>query len=169
MILIQHIKIFWTKESRGARGASKRAAVPEVLSFPCPELPELDSVWMHMNGASEGEDFQLRSDIFPHPMGEPILVSFYELVHQENSLKIRLGSQSAPGSATALSKWPAPCELLLNRGQTAQWRVQARQQGWEEPWYERDILNVAWLERYDSEVFRNRPFDQVKDDLPQLS
>ena len=158
MLLIQNLQVNWDKSTRGALEGAKRRAVPEAFTFPAGTLPQIDEVWIHRLGAgnsgelgSQGATKLERAEVFEFPI-------FY------SALEIRLGMDQCH----ILRRESSVPIITLNRGESGRVRLQGCNYGYEHIWYEKHVFNVALLKRYDSEIFRLRPFTHTYDDLPEL-
>ena len=158
MLLIQYFRMRWDKSTRGALEGKKRRAVAETFSFPASVLPKEDEVWLHrVSAGNEGQVFSSpatrldRAELFEFP----IFYSSVEIRQKQAVCTVRRRESSVPVFSLAL-------------GETGRVRIQGCNCNFEQVWYEKHVFNVALLDRYDSEVFRLRPFTHCYDDMRDL-
>jgi hypothetical protein len=154
-VVVQWVRTYWTKRSRGAPGATRRNAVPEA--FPLPEAvpPFVHEVRMH-----ESDDFT------PHPAvtsGLPPAAQV-ELTEADGTLTVLLVLQTAPEWARNGLGLRRP--IALRPGQTLRWQANYRftpDWGW---YYRLDTLNVCYG-KGSAEVFLGPPAHRI-DERSQL-
>ncbi len=159
MLLIQHLKTEWDKSTRGAQEGAGRRKVPEALTFSAPDLPEVDEVWIqHLWSGNSGEwRSSTAKKVEPaETFVLPFLWSSLRVVPKEGKWLVERQESSVP-------------VITLRRGETGQVRIQGRNMSSSYCWLEKHVFNFAFLERYDPEVFRLRPFTHVHEDMPDLT
>ena len=144
MLLIQLLSSQWTKKDRNIEATRERAAAPTALSFQTPQLPEFGECWV------QGHDVR-RID-----WTDRVAAGIVETLRLDNET-VRVGLSAEKGIAN-LDRIDQGKPFTLSLGETAQFFIQFRGQYYDDLWSERQIANVAWLSRFDSEVFRLRPF-----------
>lgn len=159
MLLIQQLMTSWDKSTRGAREGVARRSVPEALSFSAPELPEVGDIWVQCLWAGNDGEWKSGTAVKVEPAKKLRLPIFY------SSLLVRPGENQC---LVELQESSVPV-LALGRGQTGRVRIQDRNMSFSHCWLEKHVFNFAFLERYDSEIFRLRPFAQTFDKMPDLT
>lgn len=144
LLLIQLLSSQWTKKDRNIEATRERAAAPTVLSFQTPQLPEFGECWVQSH------------DVRRIDWTDRVAAGIVEVLRLDTET-LRVGLSAAIGLAN-LDRVDQGKPFTLNLGDTAHFSVQFRCQYYEDMWFERRIANVAWLSRFDSEVFRLRPF-----------
>jgi hypothetical protein len=132
-VVVQWVRTYWTKRSRGAPGAIRRSAVPEAFS-----LPEAVPPFVHEVRMSECDDFTPHSTV---TSGLPPDAQV-ELAEAEGVLRVLLVLQNAPEWAS--SGLGLRAAIALQPGQTLRWQVNYRfspDRGW---YYRLDTLNVCY-------------------------
>ncbi len=132
-VLVQWVRTYWTKRSRGAPGAARRNALPEAFLLPRAAAPFVHEVRMY-----ECDGFA------PHPAvtsGLPPAAEV-ELAGAGGVLTVLL-VRDASGWPTARPPAWRPAAVELRPGQTLRWQVNYRfaaEDGW---YYRLDTLNVC--------------------------
>ena len=133
-VLVQWVRTYWTKRSRGAPGATRRSALPEAFPLPQAAAPFVHEVRMH-----ECDDFT------PHPTvtsGLPPAAEM-ELAEADGVLTVLL-VRDVSGWPPARPPARRPAAIELRPGQTLRWQVNYRfttEDGW---YYRLDTLNVCY-------------------------
>ncbi|HIB65018.1 MAG TPA: hypothetical protein EYO33_07885 [Phycisphaerales bacterium] len=144
MLLIQYLRHSWTKKERNIEGARERANLPTELSFHTPTLPPSGECWIQHRGRIERADWIDR-----------VVVGPLEIIKTGDTVSTNLYTGQWSSTPNDLDS-PKPITLSLN--ETVQYFLQFRNQFWDDAWFERQVVNVAWLSRFDPEIFRLRPF-----------
>lgn len=141
MLLIQTDLLWWGKGKRNIEGARDRSKRPTAWTIKGSAIPEFGECWINGERALEWEE------------KECVLAGPVEVVRDGEVVRVYLNNHRW----TTEPEQGHPLEVKL--GQTAQVFLQLRATGHDDSWFERKVANVAWLERFDPEVFRLRPFD----------
>lgn len=144
MLLIQLLGTRWTKRDRNIEATRKRAAEPTAKSFHTQQLPNFGECWVQ------------RHDVRQVEWTDRVAVGLAEVLRLDEQ-RIRVGLAAKCGIAN-LDRIEQGKPFTLKLGETAQFSIQFRGQYYDDMWFERQIGNIAWLPRFDSEVFRLRPF-----------
>lgn len=151
MLLMQWVKVRWDKSSRGGVDGDARRKVPTSLSFSASDLPGGDEAWIqHVSSGNNGER-ETSTAVKLEPQPE------YELGLLHSTLRIRPAGELC---SILLRESSLPL-LSLRKGETAQLQIEGQNMSFSYSWYESHFINVAFLERYDAEIFRLRPFDHT--------
>ena len=144
MLLIQLLRTQWSKRDRNIEAKRERASEPTTLSFQTSELPKFGECWVQDRGVRRVE------------WVDDVSAGLVEAVRVDETT-VRVATSSGRWLSSSCSFLEAK-PTILKLGETAQFFFQFRAQGWNDAWFEKQIGNVAWLPRFDSEVFRLRPF-----------
>jgi len=144
MLLIQLLGSQWTKKDRNIEATRERAAAPTALSFQTPQLPEFGECWLQSR------------DVRRIDWTDRVVAEIVEVLRLDTET-LRVGLSAEIGIVN-LDRVDQGKPFSLSLGDTAQFSIQVRCQYYDDMWFERRIANVAWLSRFDSEVFRLRPF-----------
>ena len=144
VLLIQLLGNQWDKKGRNIEATRKRAAAPTVQSFQTLELPNFGECWI--------QGFDVRRVEWTDYVSAGLVEAL-----RLNEEEVRVGL-SARHDRASIDRIEQGRPFTLKLGETAQFFAQYRCQSYEDVWFERDVVNVAWLTRFDSEVFRLRPF-----------
>lgn len=144
MLLIQYLGTSWGKRNRNIEETRKRSNLPTALSFQTQELPVFGECWEHSWLGSQKIEWE--SHLCSHGI---------DVRRQDSAVELSI---SPSFWSCVMDRFAEPRPRLLALGETAQYDMQYRAWGDGGSWFERYIVNVAWLSRFDSEVFRLRSF-----------
>lgn len=155
-ILIQHVRVVWTKASRGNPGATRRNAVPNGFEVPAAALTAAEAVAVHRVLIDESVEFRRVDEPIETFDGDGVIEVGCVRVRREGEgegegarVRFEYGGGGLPKRerVTAGGKWVPLREdvCLLSLGQWAriEWNarfVTASNGQW---WYERITVNVA--------------------------
>ncbi|MBK9749397.1 MAG: hypothetical protein IPO91_21810 [Chloroflexi bacterium] len=160
LLVVQDIRVTWTKASRGGVNAGRRNAVPHAL--PLTDLPPLDKtlsaaplVLIHQQyRCTEAADFQM-----PPPLTTSRAIAAHDKVSFPGTrLKI------APTAITVIyrytwsgtgapTRYPVARSITLAAGQWGQVQFNGRF-GWDAPWtYHLTTLNIGLFTHIELDVF----------------
>ena len=153
MILIQHIETIWTKRSRGMPGAAKRNAVPRVLVVAATDA-STDAIFLHKVACKEGNGFapEQQTEVIDSPK------QYWSLAFDdENGFLVgsftydlhKHGQPSRHHSRTRIFK--------LREGEYGALHINGRHTYYSGQFYTQHVVNVAFLNAFDSEVFLKEP------------
>lgn len=157
-VVVQWVRTYWTRHSRGAPGAVRRNALPEA--FP---LPEAAPPFVHEVRMSERDDFTPHSTL---TSGLPPNTQV-ELDEVGVVLKVLPIVQNLPEWASnGLGLAWRPAAVALRPRQTLRWQINHRFRT-ERRWYYRlDTLNISYR-KSSAEVFLHPPTRRI-DERAQL-
>jgi hypothetical protein len=152
-VMVQWVRTYWTKRSRGAPDAIRRNALPEAFL-----LPETAPPFVHEVRMFEWRDFT------PYPTvtsGLP-LTTQVKLTEADGALTVLLlVEKNAPAWASDGLGVPwRPAAIALRPGQTLRWQVNYRILTSGDPYYRLDTLNVCYGQGA-AEVFLGQPTHRV--------
>lgn len=170
ILIIQHIHIIWTKDSRGMPGAAKRNAVPKALQLPATQA--LQPVIVHEVNAHEFNKFELSEKISQCQQLKKHWCLKFETKHDETasgsnpSVQIRMDYNV---QSTGLPSRGAYIRELfeLAPSQSAVFQINGRF-SWDETWYEQHQINVAFLHKFNERIFLEKTPDFVVNQLEDL-
>ncbi len=167
MLIIQRIKVTWTKKSRGMPGAFKRNAIPHVL-----ELPEshnnkaIDAVlFIHEAHADEDNNFQLnhKTEI----LNDMKRYWSFTLHQEEDIIRILFtynyhehGQPKRQADKTSIFK--------LEPNDIAQFLINGRYTSYSGQFYMQYVVNFANVERYSLRLFLDNQPSYIEDKLDHL-
>ncbi len=175
LLVVQEIRVTWTKAARGGVNAGRRNAVPHVL--PLNDLPSLDKtlattpiVLIHQQHRfAEAADFQT-----PTPVTTTRAVTAQDkLFFPGTRLKI------APSAVTVIyrytwaatgapTRYPVARSISLAAGQWGQVQFNGRF-GWDAPWsYHLTTLNIGLFTLLEPKVFLNSAPNKTLFDRAEL-
>ncbi len=156
--MVQWVRVYWTKRSRGGSGAVRRSALPEAFL-----LPEVTPPFVHEVLLLERDGFVPRMTVTD---GVPPNAEV-ELTETGGRLQVRLAGREPPEWANnGLDLAWRPRAVTLRPRQTVRWQINHRfvtKRGW---YYRLDTLNVCYGRRT-AELFLRPPTHRV-DERSQL-
>jgi len=167
LVIVQEIKVSWTKKSRGGEGSVQRNTVPEVFILPPVQPVKYDDVLIHQQiRFGESNDFDM-------PNGELKTEKFEVNTRSEfGCLSLRfkpaqLEIQYKYGwSCTgAPRRDDHPWTRFLDAGQWIQMIYNGRfNSGWESFWtYHKTVFNIALLAQFNPDIFLKQPTHKFTD------
>ncbi|MEU4704635.1 hypothetical protein [Nonomuraea dietziae] len=150
-IVVQWVRIYWTKDSRGGPGAVRRSALPEA--FP---LPEAEPPFVHEVLMLERDDFSPSMTV---TSGLPPETKV-ELTEADGHLHILPVRDPPEWANNGLDLAWRPAAVTMRPRQTLRWQLNHRfttERGW---CYRLDTLNVSYGHRT-AEVFLHPPTHRV--------
>jgi hypothetical protein len=150
MIFVQQIRVAWTRQSRGGRGAQRRAAVPDRFPPPTLEAPANTTTLVQLVHAAEHQGFRPEVALQPHRGFEDLNLRDVRLMLVAARLSVvrRADTRASAGFP------PRGYERHLFDLAVGQWgRLRANHRHVSENhwWYEQVTTNVAFL-RADQEL-----------------
>jgi len=174
LLVVQEIRVTWTKESRGGHNAGLRNAVPHAL--PLTDIPPLDKtqasaplVLIHLQHLyEEANGFQPPS---------PIIATRTAAAHDKiffTGTRLKIASSAVTvvyrytwSGTGAPTRWPVARSITLDAGQWGQVQFNGRF-GWDAPWsYRLTTLNIGLFTSIDRGIFQQTP-DRTLRDLAEL-
>jgi len=147
MIVVQKIKVVWTKASRGGEGARRRAAVP--LAFELPAFPAGDAAY-HAMFCEERDGFAPRDVERKTSLPEHSACVLFEV----RGDGIRIGYQWSPACGAPERDLVPPRWLMeLRRGDYGRVLHNGRFSGEGDWWYQQIVFNVAIADVVASDLF----------------
>jgi hypothetical protein len=170
MLIIQEIKTFWTKASRGAPGAIGRNSVPESLLVPLNKanVRPMDRIIEHIVHYSEYEGFANPwESVYTYKISESLRFGCVNLLLGEQYAEVIW--RYDPGYIGAPGRDGPPKKVFsLHPGTWGQVRYNGRLQE-EGSWiYQKIVLNVGNVERPSSSIFTDTPPDYTYDQMAKL-
>jgi hypothetical protein len=151
MLLIQEIKTVWTKQTRGAKGSTLRNKLPNAFEVKTPHagvnaIDCLHQLIIFREAEAFKQPYHTVKTLALKPTQrfgiahiQP-LVDTYQVVFDFDSYY-----------SYQDYKKPTVVELVLDK--FLQVAYQARLQQFDNAWYEKTVLNIAWVDRFDSTIF----------------
>ena len=155
MLLIQYMRHTWDKSGRNIEGARERSARPTEMSFQTAELPQLGECWIQGGVTRRGNCWIQSHKTSREEWTDRVQVGPVECVKKDDCISTTLSSGQWCWTP---NQFDVPKPVILELGETVRYFLQYREVGYDDAWFERHVVNVAWLQRFDSEVFRLRPF-----------
>ena len=169
ILIIQHITIHWTKQSRSAEGATLRNSVPDRLDLPYKVEPENDNTliehtvaFREKNQFSEPEQEVSQREL---TLGKREKYRCVNVRWEDGKAKVVYQYEPFKGGAPKRTEYPRQV-LTLAPGEWGQVMYNGRhvslfrQSGWS---YKKDIVNVAVLEESLLEPFKKEPKNTFSD------
>ncbi|MBO2463539.1 hypothetical protein [Actinomadura violacea] len=149
--VVQWVRVYWTKDSRGGAGAVRRSALPEAFPLPDAEPPFVHEVQMlEWNEFSPG--MTVTSGLPPQ--------SRVEIIEADGHLHV-LPVRTAPEWASnGLDLAWRPTAVTMRPRQTLRWQIDHRLTTERGRYYRLDTLNVSYGHRT-AEVFLHPPTHRV--------
>lgn len=165
IVVVQSIKSVWTKNSRGGRLASLRAAVPEALTIPTEENFPRDGFVLHEVVYRESNEFGVPlADTLKAVRGDSLEVGCVTVERAEEAVAVRYQHRPECG-APARFGWggrETVKSFVLGPGETGRvaYNGRFRRDGW---WYEKVVVNVGRCAELSPEVLtRSKPAHEIK-------
>lgn len=144
VVIIQEITVWWTKMTRGARGAVLRRAVPEALLIPAAVVPANEPTYVHhVVRYDEANDFRA-------PLSSDVRVQELKGVIHEHNIAASLDDGKL--RVDVAWGWGAPLRhptrsvLNLAIGEWGRVRFNYRTSGYDDPWrYALWIFNIGLI------------------------
>ncbi|KAB2379002.1 hypothetical protein [Actinomadura montaniterrae] len=150
-IVVQWVRVYWTKESRGGPGAVRRSVLPEA--FP---LPEAEPPFVHEMHMLERNGFSPSTTVTSgHPPKSQV-----EMTEADNCLRVLPVRDAPEWASSGLDVTWRPAAVTMRPRQTLRWQINHRltaEGGW---YYRLDTLNVSYGNRT-TEVFLRPPTHRV--------
>lgn len=152
MIVIQRITTFWTKKSRGGKGAIARNAVPEALTLP--SFAASAELVVHKVVFDESNAFRRKAEIQKLTMANDWELNPVRLRLLGDQIQVRCMFGGAP------ERWPRQA-FVLSYGQWGRLAYNRRfADSYDGSWrYEKEVFNVAFADQ----VRRRQFFDTEPD------
>jgi hypothetical protein len=150
-VAVQWVRVYWTRRTRGAPGASRRSALPEAFPLAEAAPPFVHEVWM-----SEVDGYVPHSQV---SRGLPPVTEM-ELTEADGLLMVRPTDPKPPEWTTGGLDITWRPRIALRPRQTLRWQSNKRfaaEWGW---YYRLDTLNVAYCTTT-GEVFMQPPTRRI--------
>lgn len=169
MLIIQEIVTRWTKESRGAPGATLRNQVPEFLSVPMPREPMTDESWIYQKSIFDEyrkfeEPFEQLDVITPFKLSK---FGIADISEREIGVlvDINYGAWEGAPRRDFLKKKAFQLDLNDVGKINYNWRIAYDEGGWA---YQKTVINMALLNDFVPEIFITKDATQSFEDMPNL-
>jgi hypothetical protein len=167
IIAIQEINVIWTKRSRGGSAAQRRNAVPEALALAIPTLPaEMPFALVReqfiFNEAKDFTQQHFPADVEAFPAKKQLKMGCVEIILRDGRLDAIYTYTTYCAGAPRRDLHPRTA-LQLEAGQWGQLMYNGRF-SFEEDWnYRKTVLNIAYGEMFNSDIFFTPPKHVFKD------
>ncbi|MEQ8677094.1 MAG: hypothetical protein RLP44_15070 [Aggregatilineales bacterium] len=164
-VIVQEIKIQWTKASRGGEGASRRNTVPDALTLAkLPQtLPPLPLVHQRTVYA-EAADFQpsvTQTEIHDLMLNRHVFIGCVRIISQ--TAQLQLTYQPGISCAGAPKRTFTRKEFVLKPDTWARIGYNGRF-GWASGWsYHKTVFNIAYISATGGDIFANEPAHTFSD------
>jgi len=171
MVVVQVVRIVWTKASRGAPHASRRNALPRAFGVD----PSRALYVFERHFIVETAPGEFRNRSVERRTTNRVPSQQEELVLEEHGARLVLGLQwqsyrDDSDNLTGTGEPPREGNhraVEIGIGQTARLVINGRHSSHAEQWYTEDIFNVALVDKVEPDVFTGRPcqvsFSQLAD------
>ena len=151
MLIIQEIKTVWTKRTRGAVGSTIRNNLPQAFEVQRPRFglqasPCLHQIIIFREAKAFRDPYHAVKALAIKPKQR---FGIADITPSGDSYQVEFDF----ASYYAYQDYKKPTVVELVPHQFLQIAYQARLQQFDDAWYEKTVLNIALLERFDAAIF----------------